>query len=234
MAMMWYAGVLPSMANLVSDDLELLRAWRNGDTDCGEDLLKRHLAMVARFFRSKVGDATQELIQRTFLGCVESRDVFDETRGTTFRAYLLGIARMQLLLYFREQRREHRRYDFGQVSIEAIHRELGTERPSQAVAAREEQRVVFEAMQRIPVDFHITIELFFWEELSIREIAAVLGVAAGTVKSRLHRAKRMLREQISALVPTQELGDSALRNLDEWTRSLVENFEPEDKDTRSS
>jgi len=58
---------------------------------------------------------------------------------------------------------------------------------------------------RVPLDHQIVIELFYWEEPSIADIAEVIGVAKGTVSSRLSRAKDNLRRALRDL----EAGDIA-------------------------
>jgi DNA-directed RNA polymerase specialized sigma24 family protein len=74
----------------VREDLELLAAWRGGDRDAGGELFDRHFVSIRRFFRSKVGDDYEELVQRTFTRCVEGQQRF---RGEgKFRSYLFAIA----------------------------------------------------------------------------------------------------------------------------------------------
>ena len=57
-----------------------------------------------------------------------------------------------------------------------------------AAVAQEQQVLLVAAMQRIPVDFQITLELSYWEHLSGPEIAEVLGISSTTVRTRLLRA----------------------------------------------
>jgi RNA polymerase sigma-70 factor (ECF subfamily) len=168
---------------------------------------------VYRFFSNKVSRGIEDLAQRTFLACVESRDKIPD--GVGFRAYLLGIARHQLFRHLRHKRRHADRFDFGEVTVEAID---GS--PSQVVAGREEQRVLLRALRRIPIDFQMTVELFYWEDLSVQEVAAILGVAEGTVKSRLSRARELLRGEIEALADSDSVRDSTITDLDKWARSL--------------
>ena len=52
-------------------DAECLRAWASGDRKAGELLFERHFEAVARFFRNKTDRDHDDLIQATFLGCVE-------------------------------------------------------------------------------------------------------------------------------------------------------------------
>jgi hypothetical protein len=54
-------------------DLALLEAWRGGDDVAGNRLVRRHFSTISRFFRNKVPDQRADLMQRTFLACVESR-----------------------------------------------------------------------------------------------------------------------------------------------------------------
>jgi DNA-directed RNA polymerase specialized sigma24 family protein len=60
-------------AATAATDIELLEAWRGGDRRAGEQLFERHYAAVARFFRNKLEFGVDDLIQRTFLACVEGR-----------------------------------------------------------------------------------------------------------------------------------------------------------------
>ena len=87
----------------VPTDFELLDAWRAGDRDAGNELFLRHFESVCRFFRNKVRDGVEDLIQRTFLACVESRERF--RKEATFRTYLFTVARNELFAHFRRGRK---------------------------------------------------------------------------------------------------------------------------------
>lgn len=194
-------------------DADLLRAWAEGDQTAGNTLVRRHFDSVARFFQSKVDDAAADLIQRTFLGCIEARARFD--RIGSFRAYVLGIARRQLLEHFRRMHRHERRLDGLRISVY----DLG-ESPSHRVAMREEQKILLAALQRLPLEIQMTLELFYWEQLPEREIAHVLEIPQGTVKSRLSRGRTLLRQHITALCETPAQLESTLHGLEKWARSL--------------
>lgn len=85
-----------------SADEELLLSWQAGDEDAGMILYDRHFASVARFFRSRVGDGLEDLLQSTFLACAERRT---GERVQSFRAFLFGIARRQLFMYLRQRKK---------------------------------------------------------------------------------------------------------------------------------
>ncbi|MFY0540440.1 RNA polymerase sigma factor [Nannocystis pusilla] len=74
-----------------ASDSQLLTAWRGGDQAAGEALFARHFASIARFFRNKIHGDIEELIQRTFLGCLEGQQRF--SGEGSFRGFLFGIAR---------------------------------------------------------------------------------------------------------------------------------------------
>jgi RNA polymerase sigma-70 factor (ECF subfamily) len=196
------------------DDFTLLRAWRDGGAAAGNRLFRRHFTPVFRFFSTKVDDdAAADLTQRTFMACTHKRD--DVVEASTFRAYILGVARIELLRFFDEWRRRGRRFDAASTSIE----DLGAS-PSAVVAEREEQKLVLRALHRLPLDFQITLELHYWQELTTAEIAEALSVSAGTVKSRLHRGRALLRRTIAELDAAPETRDSTIEHLDDWLRFL--------------
>lgn len=177
------------------DDLALLRRWRDGDADAGNRLFLRHFPGLRRFFRSKVDRAQcEDLIQRTFLQCLESIDRY-QAEGS-FRGYLFGIARFVFFAHVRGQFRDADAID-ADFSTSCV-RDFGTS-PSMLIAARESGSRIAEAMQRIPVDFQITLELFYWEQLTGPEIAAALGISPVTVRTRLTRARAALRDALVAL-----------------------------------
>jgi len=183
--------------NEQATDLWLLERWRAGDNSAGSALVKRHFGALERFFASKVFSHGEDLIQQTFVACVEARPQARERSGeSSFRAYLLSLARLQLHAFYRKDNRE-RRVEFTTTSI----RDLATS-PSGVLAQREEQRLLQFALQHIPVDQQIALELTFWEGLSAPDIACVLGIPENTVYSRVRRAKTSLKralEQLSEL-----------------------------------
>jgi RNA polymerase sigma-70 factor (ECF subfamily) len=176
----------------VETDFELLASWRAGDLEAGNGLVRRHFVSLYVFVRSKAPDAADDLVQRIFEACVAARDRIDDERGS-FKAYLFGIARRQLVYWFREQRRDRDHVDTMNDSIAQL-----TGSPSRLVALRQEQHAVLSALHELPLDLQIALELYYWEELTVPEVAAVLEVPEGTIKSRLHRARQLLRDRLDA------------------------------------
>jgi RNA polymerase sigma factor (sigma-70 family) len=195
----------------MDDDLELLSAWRNGDRGAGEALFERHFSAVSRFFQNKVGDQMADLVQQTFLACVDGRDRIRGEAG--FRSYLFGVARNVLRRYIEARAR-------APVDLDsAIAHDLG---PSITAMLRvqEEQRLLLEALRRLSLDHQIALELFYWERLTGPELAAVLGEPEGTVRTRLRRARQQLELRLAELAASEEILSSTTTDLDRWVQGL--------------
>jgi len=195
------------------DDVGDLEAWRAGDRSAGERLFARYYDAVARFFVNKIGDASPDLIQRTFLGCVEGLVNF---RGEgSFRSWLFAVAYRQLCKHYRTRATEQAHFDVEIVTA----RDLDPT-PSRLFALRREQRLLMEALRQIPIEFQVALELHYWEHMSDAEIARTLGVPLGTMKSRIRRARQLLTERITECAASPAELHSTLGNLDEWAEQL--------------
>ncbi|HLT39013.1 MAG TPA: sigma-70 family RNA polymerase sigma factor [Enhygromyxa sp.] len=193
------------------DDAADLDAWRAGDRAAGERLFDRYYEPVARFFVNKVGDASPDLIQRTFLACVEGMERF---RGEgSFRSYLFAIAYRQLCLHYRN--RDSDRVDPTSVSAHALDPSL-----SRLIVEREELQLLLAALRELTLDLQVVLELHYWEECTTVEIAAALEIPEGTVKSRLRSGREKLRANIERLAAHPELAASTLRGLATWAREV--------------
>lgn len=203
------------------DDAALFAAWQAGDRTAGEALIERHFDAVERFFATKVGDGGEDLVQRTFLGCAEASGRY---RGEgSFRSFLFGIARNVLLEYIRGRARHGvAPNDLSQSAIADLAPGVST-----LANHRAEQRLLVSALQRLPLELQVLLELYYWEELGVDELAAVLEVPAGTIKSRLHRARTLLAEAMSTATDGGDDDGSVRALLLDWlagvkTRSPVE------------
>ena len=184
------------MDRAAQSDNSLLAAWVAGSPDAGNELIERHFLLVHRFFHNKVGVGLDDLVQQTFLGCFEAAHRYEER--ASFKTFLLAIARNQLYRHYRQQRNQ--RLDFSSRSA----RDLGAS-PTGATAQREMERLLLQALQRIPLEAQVILELLYWEDMSTAEIGTVLEVPVNTVYSRLHRARQSLRRVLAELAPDVEV-----------------------------
>lgn len=202
----------------MSDDVELLRAWGDGDAAAGKQLFERHFPAVFRFFRNKSGGEVEDLVQATFAAVLASRDAF---RGeASFRTYLFTVARHELYAYWKKRRRQGDEVDVGTLSLEDLAPSPGT-----ALAARRDRALLARALRSIPLDLQVVLELHYWEELGGPELAAALEVPEGTVRSRLRRGREMLAERFDAIRRGE--GEvvalaSSVDDVDRWALALKE------------
>ncbi len=196
-------------------DVELLNRWRDGDLGAGDELFNRHFTSVHRFFRNKVQEeALEDLVQQTFMASVEGRERFRS--DSTFRTYLFGVAHNLLRDHYRRQRKVEV-LDFGETSVEDVR--VG---PNTLIGRRQEQRLLLEALRRIPIDSQIVLELYYWEELSASQTAAVLGIPEGTVRGRVRKAKALLKKKLTVLARSAADLESTVQDLEGWAASLRE------------
>ena len=206
------------MSAETKSDFELLEAWRAGDQRAGRELFTRHFDSIYRFFRSKVDDAAEDLTQQTFLGCVKGKERY---RGdASFRTYLYTIARNRLYTHIRDRQRRDAVLEIGAQSVA----DLGLASPTGHIAAREEQKLLLQAMRHLPLEMQVALELHYWEGLSVREISEVIDTPTGTIKRRLQRARQRLDELIAELATSDELRRSTQANFDDWAQALRANL----------
>src|ERR1041384_7846744 len=131
-------------------DGELLKRWRAGDAASGEALFERYYDMVERFFLNKVSSGIQDLVQETFIRCVESRErIHDDDQ---FRVYMFGSAYRVLSGHLRERYRGDGAIDLAEVSVCDLSPGPGT-----LVAKRSEHRLLIAALRSIPVDEQVIL-----------------------------------------------------------------------------
>jgi RNA polymerase sigma-70 factor (ECF subfamily) len=195
----------------VRSDAELFESWCGGDERSGAVLFDRHFAAMSRFFRNKVTDEFEDLVQQTFTACLESRDRF--RRDSSFRTYLFAIANNVLRNHYRSRRRD--RIDLTEVSAHDL-----APGPSTVVAKVREQQLLLESLRRIPVELQVILELFYWEGMTAKAIGEVVGDSEYTVRNRLRRGKELLRRHMEELAHDGALLESTWGGLERWAEQI--------------
>jgi RNA polymerase sigma-70 factor (ECF subfamily) len=170
-------------------DRALVRAIGQGDHQALETLYRRHGGTLLSYIIGQIGDRAlaEEVLQDVMLAVWHHAANFrGESKVTT---WLIAIARKRAI-----SARQHAPSGETELGDQIAARDPGpletVERQSEQAAAR---HTIQSALRNLPADQRETLELVFYHGLSGPEAADVLGVAPGTVKSRLHRAKTTLR-----------------------------------------
>ena len=170
-------------------DVDLLDRWRAGESAAGEALFARHFDSLCGFFSTKCHGEADELVQRTLLACLRAKDQF--RKESSFRTYLFTVARHELYHHLRQRRRDSERLDFAITSVA----ELVTT-PATRLARDAERRRMLEALRSLPVEQQTLLELHYWQELDSEALAEVFETSPATIRVRLHRARRCLRQRL--------------------------------------
>ena len=181
-------------------DESLYMAWRAGDAKAGDTLAQRHCVAVLRFFSNKVPELAEDLMQKTFLACVTSK--VDPAGLRSFRAFLFGIARKQLLHHFEGRGQLRGEAMMSHVSVADL-----VTSPTQRIAAAQDNALLHQALAALPMDQQIALELYYWQKLSVPEVAAAVGISDGGMRAKLHRARQRLRTIYEELSNGQPLTD---------------------------
>ena len=179
-------------------DGELVALARAGDKDAFGQLIERYQQMAQRVALGRVANSevAQQLAQEAMLQAYLSLDHLRE--DDRFRSWLYGIVLNVCRSYMRDQK-------ILLYSLEALEdipqivasRLSSADPPPQAVAEEQElRREILAAIQALPPKSRAAALLFYYERLSVQEIAVALGVSATAVKGRLHRARKQLREPL--------------------------------------
>jgi RNA polymerase sigma factor (sigma-70 family) len=161
-----------------------------GERPAFDELTERWGGPVWKYVRrlTNSDDQADEIVQNVWLRVL--RGINGLRDGAKLRAWLFGIARRTLMDRLRAQYAAPVPTDIDVAELAAPERDQGRDDIDQDLAALEVE------LARLPMVEREVLTLFYLQELSSGEVADVLGVAVGTVKSRLFRARRLLRREI--------------------------------------
>lgn len=156
-----------------------------------EEAFEGEFASLHRYVRRRVGaSAADDLAAQTFATAYANWERFDSSRAV--RPWLYGIAANLVRHYWRAERQMLRAYARSGADPVLI----GDEEIVERVDADAHRRALAAALAELrPHDREILL-LHAWVELSDTEIAAALSMPVGTVKSRLHRTRKRLRNRL--------------------------------------
>jgi RNA polymerase sigma-70 factor (ECF subfamily) len=151
------------------------------------------LYRVALRLSGNAADA-EDLVQETMLRAYRAWDRF--TLGTNAKGWLLTILRHLFINEYRRKRRHPESVDLDTIEPFAVFEDIQEKDPQGAFFDRIVDDEVLRAVDQLPEAFREAVMLSDVEGLSYEEVAKVLGVPVGTVKSRLYRGRRLLQAKL--------------------------------------
>lgn len=175
----------------MTDDA-LMQRVREGDDDAFGEIVDRYKDSLVNYLTHLVRsrDRAEEVAQDAFVRLYRNADQYRQQEK--LGPYLFRIATNLVVSEIRRERR-------WSLLLPRLHASTRTSEPSpdSRLFANEIQRQVSAAIDRLPVNFRAPLVLFEIEEWSYDEIAKALDVRVGTVKSRISRARDLLRRQLA-------------------------------------
>ncbi|MGA2402648.1 MAG: sigma-70 family RNA polymerase sigma factor [Syntrophobacteraceae bacterium] len=171
------------------DDNEVIKRFQNGDTEAFAHLVVRYHRKLLNFIYRLVGDKApvEDLGQDVFLNVFRGLPEFNLDRGVPFSAWLFIVARNRCISELRA--RGERCF----VDLDAIeHLSSNAHSAEEVLLARERREALRSSLELLPEPYRITL-LQSLNGHSLEEIAIAWGLSAGTVKSRLFRARQRVK-----------------------------------------
>lgn len=183
-------------------DVELIRKWKEGDEDAFSAMYERYRQTAMRtawLLCHNLADS-EDIVQETFVQCYfHIQELKDESR---FRPWMLKCLVRTGWKLMKKQKKEmpeeqmelhleRERY------LESTFSGKTSGEPLEEAIAREFSGELTKAVRRLTEKHRLVIVLYYYDELSVHEIAKITGCLEGTVKSRLHFARRQLKKMLS-------------------------------------
>lgn len=165
---------------------------QSGSTDALDGLARRWTPRLLRYAARVLGpsgdsaEAARDVVQETWVGAIRSLPSLRDP--AQFPAWVYGIATRKCVDAIRANTRR-RRLDARAAADDVGKQQMATLTPEQQID-------LATAIRGLPPIHRAAVHLFYREDLSVEEIASVLGIPAGTVKSRLHHAREALKQQL--------------------------------------
>jgi RNA polymerase sigma-70 factor, ECF subfamily len=198
------------LTNIVSpaaeqDDLQLVTASKSGDQDAFAQLVQRYqrhvFNLVYRMLQQY--EEANEITQETFLAAWQGLPAF---RGDArFSTWLYRIA-YNCCLKQLEQRKRDRALQVALQAEQAVAGANKDKRPDVELDAHDRQALIREHLSHLPAKYRIVLILRHLQDKTYEEMAEILTIPIGTIKTHLFRARNLLKERLQALDRERNLG----------------------------
>lgn len=186
------------MAKQAYNEIRILESCVAGDATAFEAIVRKYQSLVCAITFSAVGqvEKSEELAQQVFVnawkGLAQLQD-FDK-----FKAWLVGITRNVIRDWFRKQKRD---IVAKAAPIDEISETVdSSSEPSEIVISKEQETIVQQSLEQIPEMYREPMVLFYRQQQSTRQVAEALELSEDTVRTRLMRGRKMLKEQVAGMI----------------------------------
>jgi RNA polymerase sigma-70 factor (ECF subfamily) len=198
------ASPIPTSVGMVSTDVELYAQARQGSEQAYAAIMRRHNGRLFRIARSilrndaEAEDAVQDAYVRAFLNLKELRDPssLGAWLGRITANEALGRLRTRRPMVALDEIENKSLYDDG--VWEGAFRPAPHDDPEAAATHKELGAILEAAIDRLPTHFRMVLVACAIEQMSVEEAASCFDLPLNTVKTRLHRARRLLRQSLGA------------------------------------
>lgn len=182
------------------EDQFLIRQILSGNTNAFRFLVLRYQKQIFRYLRSfGIVDAqVEEIAQDIFVKAFKNLSTYDHEKNQ-FNTWLFAIAKHSALNAISKHSAKN------EILSEEEPEEIDTSTPLSALEQTILKKNLDQSIRQLPLQFRNVITLFHFNEMSLEEISEVEQCNVGTVKSRLHRGKTMLRDIILKNYGTESL-----------------------------
>jgi RNA polymerase sigma-70 factor, ECF subfamily len=192
--------MVPMMAPHGATETELVALLRAGHASAFATVMRRNNQRLYRLARGVLRDEgeAEEVLQESYLRAFTHLDGFKG--DSTITTWLSRIVLNEALGRLRRRRPTVAIDEVADTLAAAAPGALSREEPSpeQAIARQEIRRSIERAVDDLPASFRAVFMMRAIEQMSIEETASCLGIPPETVKTRFHRANKLLREALSA------------------------------------
>ncbi len=205
-----------------NNDVILIQQILSGDQNAFTALVKKYQKQVHAFAWRKLGDfhLAEEITQDAFLKVYNQLWTLKDPNR--FAAWLYAIVKNCCLLYFRKMQLPIESLDaIPEAEAERVFYTHYLEKQREHIADENRHEVVKHLLKKLPENEHTVVTLHYLGDMRCEEISEFLGVPLNTIKSRLHRARKRLKEEEFMVRETLggfETPENLTENIMQWIR----------------
>jgi RNA polymerase sigma factor (sigma-70 family) len=172
------------------NETELITRCKDGDMIAFDLLMRPYLSMAYRTAFLIISDhhLAQDAVQNALIEVFQSLHRFNESKAFSFRSWFYKIVVFRSLNILRQKK----------PVMDYVERINGFPSPIEIMVLNEEKLLLWSAIQSMKVEYRAVLILHYFEEFKIDDIAKILNIRQGTVKSRLHKSRKLLEKLLSS------------------------------------